>query len=86
MTPKRCRTVFAAVFTTVLVLALGACGYPEKFQLTEQSALSLGWLAPRAQAAEPIYCYRSLAKPVCHSWPQKDQERRLVGFYGPSPF
>ncbi len=83
MTRKSFLTAVAAV---CLVALAGCSGYPEKYQWTEAKVVTHGWLEARAMAVEPLYCYRTLSTPECFAWPQKGEERRLVGHYGPKPF
>lgn len=95
MISKRCATALVAI----LFLGLSACGdpssmitmaqfagFPETNQWTEAKVLKLGWISAPLQRTEPIYCYSTLARPVCYSWPVKGQESRLVGYLGPAPF
>ncbi|MDZ3836362.1 MAG: hypothetical protein U0S49_03195 [Rhodospirillales bacterium] len=36
-------------------------------------------------AAEPVYCYRTVADPDCYRAADPTANRRLVNYYGPSP-
>lgn len=81
------RTIFRTAIVAVCLAALGACGnYPEKYQWNEATVVTHGWLEARALPVEPVYCYRTLSTPECFTWPQKGEELRLVGYYGPKPF
>ena len=76
-----------------IALALSACDNPEyekkRIKLggwTQERMLASGWLKAPPQQVVPAYCYRTLADAVCHKWPLKGQESRLVGFAGPTPY
>ncbi len=73
----------------IAVLALGGCQpgkFFKKYEWTESKAVTHGWLPASDHALAPIYCYRTLADAVCHKWPVKGQESRLVGFAEPVPY
>lgn len=74
--------------TVALAVSLGGCSINDivKNRSTERSILQTGWVKPKIHYAEPIYCYRTLATPVCYEEPREGEESRLVGFFGPRPY
>ncbi len=71
-----------------LGLALGGCGLQDilKHRSTERSILETGYVKPKVHFAEPIYCYRTLATPMCYDEPREGEESRLVGYFGPRAY
>ena len=82
------RHVFSVVLAISLGSALGGCGLEDllKHQSTEYSITKNGWVAPKVDIPEPIYCYRSLSAPMCFHEPREGEENRLVGHFGPQPY
>ena len=82
------RSKIFVLLAVSLGFALAGCGLRDiaKNRSTEHSILQTGWVKPKVHFAEPIYCYRTLATPMCYDEPREDQENRLVGHFGPRPY
>ncbi len=82
------RPAIPVILVVSLGFALGGCGIQDifKYRSTEHSILAMGWVKPKAHFAEPIYCYRTLATPMCYEAPREGDEARLVGFFGPRAY
>lgn len=76
-------TAIAVLFA----VALGGCTlFPKNSQWTEAMVVEEAWLKPRPLPVTPVYCYRTIATPVCYDWPVEHQASRIVGYSGPSPY
>ena len=56
------------------------------FRPDSQQLVEKGWAkeACDKKKHDPLYCYNTLGRVVCHTAPLKDQER-LSNYYGPKP-
>lgn len=70
----------------ILCGLLTGCNPFQAFRPNSEELVQLGWAKqPKCQKTpEPLYCYDTLGRTVCHSAPLDDQSR-LSGHYGPKP-
>lgn len=53
-------------------VTLTACGYVDGYEA-------------QVHDMEPVYCYRTIGAPECHSAPSYADRRQLVNYFGPHP-
>ena len=82
------KSALPVVLAVSLGFALGGCSMQDilKYRSSEHSILAMGWVKPKAHFAEPVYCYRTLATPMCYEAPREGDEGRLIGYFGPRAY
>lgn len=78
------KCVFGPTAPIALALLLSACNPFARFAPTETEILEAGFVeSDRLPAAEPAFCYDTLAEADCFRTPQPGEANRLVGAYRP---
>lgn len=72
--------ILLSLFFIPVLILLSGCNAVEEYRTAK--ILNSGWIGPTAQKTAPaLYCYETLADPMCYNEPQPGQEGRLIAFY-----
>lgn len=79
-------SIFLRIFILFFCGLSAGCNPFQAFRPDSEELVQLGWAKqPKCpKTPEPIYCYETLGRTVCHSAPLDDQSR-LSGHYGTKP-
>ncbi len=71
----------------LLLLGISGCNPFMIFRPTSEQITTQGWAKddPHKKHQPPLYCYNTLGETVCHTAPRQGGNKRLRGYYGPTP-
>lgn len=83
---KNLITKWQALGLVLMGMMMSGCDNLWFFRPTSEEIVKRGWANNKYRLEpEQLYCYRTLADPVCYSTPQENAGERIVGYYGNRP-